>query len=85
MGPAQMAERAVFAAVDDWTFDSEPRDVAVVGDANGSTTVEVASSRGRWTVTVEVGRAMPTISCGAPGGLPAKPGTEWIVTSVRAH
>lgn len=76
-GPAQMAERAAFADVDDWAFDSVDRSVTVVDGR-----AEVDSPMGRWVVEVEPGRAVPTIACGAPGGLPAKPGAEWRVRSI---
>lgn len=76
-GVAQMAERAAFADLDDWYFDTVARSVRVDGDV-----AEVESPAGRWTVEVEPGRAVPTIACGEPGGLPAKPGNEWRVRSV---
>lgn len=76
-GIAQMAERAAFADVDDWAFDTLPRRIAVDGEGG-----VVTSPVGEWIVDVEPGRAVPTIACGAPGGLPAKPGAEWRVRSV---
>lgn len=86
-GPEQVAERAVMAEVDDWHFDDMSRQATVVsGDADGAadgvTVVEVTTDAGVWRVEVEVGRAVPTIACGQPGGLPAKPGTEWRVRSI---
>jgi hypothetical protein len=82
MGPAQMAERAVFGAVDDWSFDAGPR-VTAVGTDGERTVVEVTTSDGIWQVDVEPGRAVPTIACGGPGGLPAKAGAEWVIASVK--
>lgn len=80
-GPEQVAERAVMAEIDDWRFDALPRTAAVVDTAE-ITVVEVTAGGERWRVEVETGRAVPTIACGQPGGLPAKPGTEWRVHSV---
>lgn len=82
-GPAQMAERAVLAHVDDWAIDTRPRHVTVVGESDGNTTVSVVVDDRRWEVDVVVGRDVPTIACGAPGGLPAKPGVEYLVREVR--
>ncbi|GJM38172.1 MAG: hypothetical protein DHS20C19_15390 [Acidimicrobiales bacterium] len=76
-GVAQMAERAAFADADNWGFDEQRRTVTAV---DGSAVVVAVS--GSWGVEVEPGRAVPTIACGAPGGLPAKPGAEWRVRSV---
>ena len=83
-GPAQMAERAVFAALDDWTFDDEPRSVEVTSADGEVTELRVEAARGAWTVLVGPGRAVPTIACGEPGGLPAKPGAEWVVLDIQA-
>lgn len=80
-GPAQMAERAVFASLDSWDFDTQPRTARVVDD-EGSSRVEVTTSQRRWSVDVDVGRGVPTIACGAPGGLPAKPATEWRIAAI---
>lgn len=59
-GPTQMAERAVMAEIDDWSFDLSARRVEIVA-----------------------GRKLAVMTCGAPGGLPAKPGREWTVVSVE--
>lgn len=80
-GPEQMAERAVFAELDDWSFGLVPRTTRVIS-GDGSTVVEVDADGDRWRVEVAPGRAVPTIACGEPGGLPAKPGAEWAVVSV---
>lgn len=37
----------------------------------------------RWEVVLAEGRAVPTIACRQPGGLPAKPAREYDVLSVR--
>jgi hypothetical protein len=81
MGPAQIAERAVFAELDSWSFDATPRTTTVVHEGE-RTTVDVATDHGVWRVEVGPGRAVPTITCGEPGGLPAKPGSEWVVVSI---
>lgn len=85
VGPEQMAERAVMAQVDDWAFDTNPRST-VVSSGGDHTVVEVTTIDEVWRVEVEEGRAVPTIACGQPGGLPAKPGSEWRVRSIsRGH
>ena len=84
-GPAQVAERAVMAEVDDWTFDTTARTATQLtggADADGITTIEVRTGDNAWQVEVELARSVPTIACGAPGGLPAKPGAEWKVRSI---
>jgi hypothetical protein len=90
-GFAQMAERAVFAEVG-WALDEASREITLLhsaGDASpGAATVQV---RATWpdgaTVTYEVGvatvREVPTIACREPGGLPAKPGREYGITSLH--
>ena len=80
-GPAQIAERAVMGQVDDWSLDSMPRTTSAV-DHGDHTAVAVTAGDRTWHVEVEPGRAVPTIACGEPGGLPAKPGTEWRVRSI---
>ena len=78
-GPAQVAERAVFAEVG-FALDSMLRSVSV-REVDGAHHVEVAVSTGDvYDVTVTLGREVPTIACSSPGGLPAKPGREWTVT-----
>ena len=83
MGPAQVAERAVFAIVDDWAFDDHPRQVEVVDETAGGFRVLVGDLQRWWEVDVLVAREVPTIKCGAPGGLPVKPGREYRVDGVR--
>ena len=76
-GPAQVAERAVFASIG-FEIDSMARSVAVIGEEN-PTRVHVAVEGNTYEVLIEPGREIPTIMCGAPGGLPVKPGREWVV------
>ena len=75
-GPAQVAERAVFAE-HGFALDEQPRTVMVGEDGKVAVTV----GDDVYDVSVTVGREIPTIACGAPGGLPIKPGREWLVTS----
>ena len=79
---AQVAERAVFAAADAWAVDDLPRDV-LVAESDTGWTCEVYFADRSWTVDVALGRAVPSIACRADGGLPAKPGTEYRVLSIR--
>lgn len=84
-GPAQMAERAVFASVDDWAWDHGDRSVEVVDSVDGVTTCLVTSGASSWRVEIEAGRELQVITCGAPGGLPAKsakPATEFVVRNL---
>lgn len=92
-GPAQMAERAVLAQLDDWDVDARPRHVSIVdiGESDrseaavtaGTAKVVVRIGDDAFTVVVAPGRDVPTIACGQIGGLPAKPGKEWRVLSVE--
>jgi len=81
-GPAQMAERAVMALVDHWSFDSEPRTVEVDHRSESSLICLVTTAESSWQVVIAPGREIPVIACGAAGGLPAKPGREWLVESI---
>ena len=83
-GPAQMAERAVMALVDDWSFDSEPRGVEVQHADESQSRCLVTTADSSWQVVVVPGREIPVITCGVAGGLPAKPGREWLVKRVEA-
>ena len=80
---SQVAETAVLAEVG-WDLDSVARSTTVDGpeDGDAATTVTVDSGLGRWTVAVEPGRLVATVSCGAPGGLPAKQAREWRVVGI---
>ncbi len=82
-GPAQVAERGLLAT-EGWAWEYAPRSSEVISAADGETVVEVTAgvdSEGkplrRWMAKVRVARQVPTISCRAPGGLPAKPGVEF--------
>lgn len=89
-GPAQAAEIAVFRELG-WSLDDQPRTVATTADpdAAGRWLVTVDVARQVWTVEVALGRVVPTISCRAEGGLPAKPGQEYEIVSLtppaRSH
>jgi len=76
-GPAQVAERAVFA-LSDFSIDSADRAVGVV-NAGSPCRVIVEVGDTAFEVIVGSGREVPTISCAAPGGEPVKPGREWVV------
>lgn len=82
-GPAQIAERAVMALVDDWAFDSMPRSVEVEPVDDAGFRCVVTTAMVSWSVMVVPGREVAVISCGTAGGLPAKPGREWLVESVE--
>ena len=77
----QVAERAVFAVVDDWSMDDVARTVtsAEIGDGWDCTVGVVGRV---FDVRVESGRPVPTITCRADGGLPAKLGREYVVTAL---
>ena len=82
-GPAQVAERAVFAQVG-WPLEAMTRDVRLRRAADAWEVDVVAAEAGRvWTATVREHRTVPTIACRAMGGLPAKGATEFIATEVR--
>ena len=77
VGPAQVAEVAVRAECAEAPFRGavvEP----VADAADGSKAFAVTTGHGRWHVDVRVGRELPTIACESPGGLPVKPGREFI-------
>ncbi len=74
-GPAQVAERAVFAKVG-FAVDLEQRIISV---GNDGAHVQVQAGDDIYDVHVGAGREVPTITCGALGGEPVKPGREWVV------
>lgn len=84
-GPAQVAERAVFALVG-FPLDELDRSVSVEESGGGQSTrvsVQVATGDNgvdTYDVEVSMGREVPTIACDMPGGQPVKPGREWVVT-----
>ncbi|WP_419916542.1 sucrase ferredoxin [Candidatus Poriferisodalis sp.] len=81
-GPAQVAERAVFAQVG-WPLEHIARQVRFRPSGTGwDVDVVAAEAERAWRVSVEAGRTVPTIACRALGGLPAKPATEFTVTDI---
>jgi len=78
-GPAQVAERAVFAMLG-FDLDGLERSVEV-DDIDGQALVRVTVGDDTYEVSVAIGREVPTIACQALGGQPAKPGREWIVAA----
>ncbi len=83
VGPGQVGERAVFAA-EPWSFENEQREIMVHPPVDGIWNVDIETAVRRWRVEVEVAREVPTIACSADGGLPAKPGREYRVRSLRS-
>ncbi len=87
VGPAQVAERAVFEAAG-WATEAADRVIDDVGPGDGdpptASRFAVTVAGERWEVVVEVGREVPTISCRQPGGQPAKPGWEYRVTDLKS-
>lgn len=79
-GPAQMAERAVWVESEGASGYADRRvEVRERGDEWDCTvTVDDVT----WMVTVTPGRQIPSIACREPGGLPAKPGREYLATAV---
>lgn len=82
-GPAQVAEAAVFAEVG-WSLDGIGRTTAVQRRDDGGATAVVETADRSWTVEIEPGRLVPTVACGAPGGLPVKQVREWRVTGIAS-
>ncbi len=84
-GPAQIAERELFAEIG-WALDRYERTVTVVED-DGRYRVRVEVERTDSPVrevVVQAGREVPAIACDKPGGDPIKPRREWNVVSVEA-
>ncbi len=78
-GPAQVAERAVFA-LEGWRSDERSLSVQVVSEVDGITTVRViGGSRLDWLVRVGISRQVRTPSCGELGGEPSKLSMEYEV------
>jgi hypothetical protein len=75
-GPAQIAERAVFAELG---FAADLFDRSVEMGDGSAASVRIGDDI--FDLTVDPGRVVPGIACGAPGGEPIKPGQEWVVTS----
>lgn len=83
-GPAQLAERAVFAQLG-WDVEDTVRTVSVGQPVDGTTVCTVSDGRNSWTVPVTTGRSVPTIACRQPGGLPAKTAVEYHVGPVTEN
>ena len=75
-GPAQAAERAVFASVG-WEWESFEREVVELAVGHEHWIYRVAGGEVDVDVAVSVNRHLPTIACRADGGLPAKPAMEY--------
>lgn len=73
-GPAQAADLSAGALLGHGHFDDQSRTVRDMGGGSWA----VTSTAGSVRVDVVSGRVVPTITCRAAGGLPAKPGVEWI-------
>ncbi|MDP7066036.1 MAG: sucrase ferredoxin [Acidimicrobiales bacterium] len=80
-GPGQVAERAIFEQLG-WELDLLPRELEV-REIEFGWAVSIWVARQEWLVEVRRGREVPTISCRANGGLPAKPSYEYIVTEIH--
>jgi len=78
-GPAQVAERAVFAKVG-FAADRMARSVVEAGPDTYTVTVGLETGPVSWTVDLSLLREVPTIACRAPGGLPTKTGREYEAT-----
>ncbi len=78
-GPAQVAERAVFAEMG-FALDRRGRSVTEVQP--GSYVVEV-DGRSSWSVVVELSREVPTIACRQLGGQPVKTAQEYVASAQR--
>ena len=79
-GPAQVAERAVFAQLG-FAIDHARRTVTEVSDGSYLVDIDVvddaAGGPSSWSVAVELVREVPTISCRKPGGQPIKKAQEY--------
>ncbi len=79
-GAPQVAEIELLRRLG-WNADVLPREVAVESAGEGWQ-VDIAVAREPWSFEIAAGRVVPTIACRAEGGLPAKPGREYVVTAV---
>ncbi len=64
-------------------LDDMARQVEVTAESDGKSAVLVGADGHWWEVEVTVAREVPTIACGAPGGLPTRPGIEYRVAGTR--
>jgi hypothetical protein len=78
-GPGQVAEIALAREVNDWAYDQQPRTVTVTDRDERSARVVIDALEQQFEFDLRVRRVVPTIACGEPGGLPAKPAVEWMV------
>ena len=78
-GPAQVAERAVFARRG-FSMDDTDRHVESVEREGHHLVTVTVGTQDPVEVEVRIGREVPTIACEAPGGQPVKPGREWTAT-----
>ncbi|MEL7157225.1 MAG: sucrase ferredoxin [Actinomycetota bacterium] len=89
-GPAQVAERAVWAELG-WEANEADRTVEIgppptppsAGTDRDRFDAVVTVADETWAVELAAGRTVPTIACRQPGGLPAKEAREYDVLSVR--
>ncbi len=81
--PHQWAWDSAFATIG-WDWDRCARSVVAHPGADRSGgTFTVTGGNASFEVDVALSRVLPTISCRAAGGLPAKESSEWKVTAVR--
>lgn len=82
VGPAQVAESAVRAELAHEPFVAPH--ISLIESPDNSSQYRVTAGENVFIVDVSVGRQVPSISCEAPGGLPAKPGREFAWTIERS-
>lgn len=80
-GFGQAAEREIFARVG-WDLEDTVRRISVSEKSASAAQCIVEAGESAWRVQVEVAREVPTISCRAYGGLPAKTTPEYRVVDV---
>ena len=82
-GPPQVAERAVFERVG-WPLEDMARETRFsLNGTNWDIQVVADQAKRVWNVSVAAGRTVPTITCRALGGLPAKRATEFRITKLN--
>ena len=82
-GPPQVAERAVFERVG-WPLEDMARETRFsLNGTNWDIQVVADQAKRVWNVSVAAGRTVPTITCRALGGLPAKRATEFRITKLH--
>ena len=80
-GPGQVAERAIFEILG-WELDLLPRQITIE-EVESGWLVSISVALQEWRVLVHRGREVPTISCRANGGLPAKPSYEYTIGDIE--